>query len=60
MIQRMHNLGIKGKRLKQVGIAYHIFHNEQSKSHVEINNLIEKETIEKQLTFIEKGINQYL
>ena len=60
MIQRLHNLGIKGKRLKQVGIAYHIFHNEQSKSHIEINNLIEKETIEKQLTFIEKGINQYL
>ena len=60
MIQRLHNIGIKGKRLKYSGIAYHIFHKEQSKSHIEINNEIEKQTTEKKLTFIEKGINQYL
>jgi predicted glycosyltransferase involved in capsule biosynthesis len=60
MIQRLHNIGIKGKRLKYSGIAYHIYHKEQSKSHLEINNEIEKETTEKKLTFIEKGINQYL
>jgi len=60
MIQRLHNLGIKGKRLKYSGIAYHIYHNEQSKTHLEINNEIEKQTTENKLTFIEKGINQYL
>jgi predicted glycosyltransferase involved in capsule biosynthesis len=60
MIQRLHNIGIKGKRLKYSGIAYHIYHKEQSKSHLEINNEIEKQTTEKKLTFIEKGINQYL
>lgn len=60
MIQRLHNIGIKGKRLKFSGIAYHIYHKEQSKSHIEINNEIEKQTTEKKLTFIEKGINQYL
>ena len=60
MIQRMHNIGIKGKRLKYSGIAYHIFHTEQSKSNLEINNEIERQTTEKKLTFIEKGINQYL
>lgn len=60
MIQRLHNIGIKSKRLKFAGIAYHIFHKEQSKSHVEINNEIERQTTEQQLTFIEKGINQYL
>jgi len=60
MIQRLHNIGIKGKRLKYAGIAYHIYHKEQSKSHIEINNEIEKQTTEKKLTFIEKGINQYL
>lgn len=60
MIQRLHNIGIKGKRLKFAGLAYHIYHKEQSKSHIEINNLIEKETTEKKLTTIEKGINQYL
>lgn len=60
MIQRLHNIKIKGKRLKYAGIAYHIYHKEQSKSHLKINNEIEKQTTEKKLTFIEKGINQYL
>ncbi|HLF52046.1 glycosyltransferase family 2 protein [Flavobacterium sp.] len=60
MIQRLHNIGIRGKRLKNAGIAYHIYHKEQSKSHLEINNEIERLTTEKKLTFIEKGINQYL
>jgi glycosyltransferase involved in cell wall biosynthesis len=60
MIQRLHNIGIKGKRLKFAGLAYHIYHKEQSKSHIEINNEIERLTTEKKLTFIEKGINQYL
>jgi len=60
LIQRLHNIGIKGKRLKYAGIAYHIYHKEQSKSHIEINNEIERQTTEKKLTFIEKGINQYL
>lgn len=60
MIQRLHNIGIKGKRLKFAGIAYHIYHKEQSKSHLEINNEIERLTTEKKLTFIEKGVNQFL
>ena len=60
LIQRLHNIGIIGKRLKFCGIVYHIYHKEQSKSHIEINNLIEKETTEKKIIFIEKGINQYL
>lgn len=60
MIQRLHNIGIKGKRLKYSGIAYHIYHKEQSKSHLEINHEIERQTTEQQLSFIDKGINQYL
>jgi glycosyltransferase involved in cell wall biosynthesis len=60
MIQRLHNISVNGKRLKFAGIAYHIYHKEQSKIHYEINNEIEKQTTEKKLTFIEKGINQYL
>ena len=60
MIQRLHNIGIIGKRLKFAGIAYHIYHKEQSKSNLEINNEIERQTTENKLTFIEKGINQYL
>ena len=60
MIERLHNLGIKGKRLKFAGIAYHIYHKEQSKSHIEINHEIERQTKEQKLTFVEKGINQFL
>lgn len=60
MIQRLHNIGIKGKRLKHAGIAYHIYHKEQSKNQLEVNNEIEKQATEKKLTFIEQGINQYL
>ncbi|MCF7561767.1 glycosyltransferase family 2 protein [Sabulilitoribacter multivorans] len=60
MIQRLLNIGVKGKRLKFGGIVYHIYHNEQDKSHININEIIEKETTEKKITFIEKGINQYL
>jgi glycosyltransferase involved in cell wall biosynthesis len=60
MIQRLHNIGIKGKRLKNVALAYHIYHNEQSRSNIDINNEIERQTTENKFTFIEKGINQYL
>ncbi|MCB4809180.1 glycosyltransferase family 2 protein [Tamlana sp. 62-3] len=60
MIQRLLNIGITGRRLKFRAIAYHIYHKEQDKSHIEINKLIEKETTKNKVTFIEKGINQYL
>lgn len=60
MIQRLHNIGIQGKRLKYAGLAYHIYHKEQSKSHIEINNKIEEETTNKKLTYIDKGIDQFL
>ncbi|GAA4281255.1 glycosyltransferase family 2 protein [Gaetbulibacter aestuarii] len=60
MIQRLLNIGVKGKRLKFSGLAYHIYHKEQDKSHIEINELIEKETTNKKVTYIEKGVDQYL
>lgn len=60
LIERLHNLGVKGKRLKYGGIAYHIYHKEQTKDHVAHNFEIENNTRAKKLTFIEKGINQYL
>lgn len=60
MIQRLHNIGIKGKRLKFAGIAYHIYHKEQSKSHIEINLEIEKQTTKEKLVYAEKGVDQFL
>ena len=60
LIERMHNNGIQGKRLKFAGIAYHLYHKSQNNPLLEINLKIEKETIEKKLKFTDKGINQYL
>jgi glycosyltransferase involved in cell wall biosynthesis len=60
MIQRLINIGVQGKRLKHKGIVYHIYHNEQNKNHLEVNRIIEKETTEKKLTYIDKGVDQYL
>lgn len=60
MIERMHNLGIHGKRLKFAGIAYHIYHPEQNKSHIQANLDLEKRSKLEKLTYIEKGIDQFL
>lgn len=60
MIQRLHNIGIKGKRIKYAGIVYHIYHNEQSRINVPANLQIENQTIKDKLTFIEKGVDQFL
>ncbi len=60
MIQRLHNIGIKGKRLKFAGIAYHIFHHEQSKSHIEINQAIEDQTTKQKIQRCEVGVDQFL
>ena len=60
MIQRLINIGIKGKRLKYKGLAYHIYHYAQDKSHIEVNKIIERETTEKNITYIKKGVDQYL
>ncbi|GGB86144.1 glycosyl transferase family 2 [Flavobacterium suaedae] len=60
LIERMHNNGVLGKRLKYTGLAYHIYHKEQPKNNLEINKKIEKETTAKKITYVDKGIDQYL
>ncbi len=60
MVQRLHNIGVKGKRLKHAGLAYHIYHKEQSKSHLDINLAIEKQAEEEKIKYAEKGVDQYL
>lgn len=60
LIQRLINIGIQGKRLKFKGIVYHIYHHEQDKSKVGHNERIENEVKAKKITFVEKGVNQYL
>lgn len=60
LVIRLGNNGIRAKRLRYSGILYHIWHKVNSRSSVAMNNKIQQETIEKRLTRIEKGIDQYL
>ena len=60
LVLRMHNAGVEAKRLKYGGIVYHIYHKEQSKSFLDRNDKIQQKTIQQKLTFVKKGINQYL
>jgi len=60
MAQRLHNNGVKGRRLKHAGIVYHIYHKEQSKNSVSQNSEIERMTTEENIKAATKGIDQYL
>lgn len=59
-VLRMLNNRVKGKRLRYGGIVYHIYHPEKSKSRLEQNNLIEKETIKEGKTWCSSGVDKYL
>jgi glycosyltransferase involved in cell wall biosynthesis len=60
LVIRMGNSGIRAKRLRYAAILYHIYHKTNSKSNLELNNKIQKETIEKGIRRITNGIDQYL
>lgn len=57
---RLHNSGIKAKRLKFCGIVYHLDHNEKSRERFKNNNSIQQKTIEEKLMYCDNGIDKYL
>jgi glycosyltransferase involved in cell wall biosynthesis len=57
---RFHNNKLQAKRLRYRGVVYHIYHTEKAKNRLEINNSIEKATIENKLTWCKQGIDKYL
>lgn len=57
---RLGNMGIKAKRLRYVGIVYHIHHNAKSKANLERNDEIQKETISKKITTVKNGVSKYM
>lgn len=57
---RLHNSGIKAKRLKFNGIVYHLDHPEKDTSNFKTNDYIQNQTIKKKLTYIPNGIDKYL
>ncbi len=59
LIQRMINNGVAGKRIKHKGLVYHLYHPEQDKSQVHLNQKIEDEVTATGITRIEKGVDQY-
>jgi len=59
-VYRLLNNGVKGKRLRYGGIVYHIYHPKESKSMLEKNSIIERETIDTNKMRCSNGIDKYL
>ncbi|WCO02985.1 glycosyltransferase family 2 protein [Psychroserpens ponticola] len=57
---RFHNFGLQGRRIRYRGIVFHIYHNEKSKSRLEINNDIELQTIANKTVWCKNGVDKYL
>lgn len=60
LVLRMGNLGVKAKRIRYAGIVFHIHHKTNSKSNLEINDLIQQKTIQEKTIRCKKGVDQYL
>jgi len=60
LIARMMNFGVQKRFIKLGALAFHLYHKENSKSCLDKNTQIFKDTIQKKIVFCEKGINQYL
>lgn len=57
---RLHNLGIKGRRLRYRGIVFHIYHIEKSKERLDVNDKIERDAIKNKIIKCTNGIKKYL
>ena len=57
---RMLNNGILGKRLKYKAIIYHIWHKENSKEKLRINNMIQESALQNKSLRCDNGIDKYL
>ena len=60
LMLRLHNNGVKTRRLRYRGIVFHIWHTEKSKDRFELNDKIEQKVINESLTWCENGINKYI
>ena len=60
LVIRMGNNGVKAKRLRYAGIVYHLHHKINSKENFELNDKMQRETIEKKIIRISNGVDQYL
>lgn len=58
-VERLYNNGIKRKNIKFNCIAYHIWHQENSRASLKENNDILENAIKEKKTWCENGINKY-
>ena len=56
---RLMNSGVKRRNLKFHGQGYHLYHPENSRNRLTLNDSILNKTIEEQLKWCEKGLDQY-
>jgi len=59
-VARLFNNGIRRKDLRLGGVAYHLYHNEASKTMLEKNDLLLHDTVTQKLKRCSEGIDQYL
>ena len=60
LVIRLGNKGVLAKRLRYVGIVYHIYHTENPRDQLKENDLIQHKSIQEKIIRTEKGISQYL
>ena len=59
-IVRLLNKGVRRQNMKFNGLVYHLYHPMNDRTRLQHNDHILQQTIAKQLTWCDKGINQYL
>jgi glycosyltransferase involved in cell wall biosynthesis len=59
-VERLYNSGINRKTVKFNAIAYHIYHNENSRAMLKENDKILKDAIDNRSKWCENGISKYL
>lgn len=60
LVIRMGNMGLLAKRLRYVGVVYHIYHAENPREQLAENDAIQEQSIKNKIIKAEKGISQYL
>ncbi|MBX3254669.1 MAG: glycosyltransferase family 2 protein [Chitinophagaceae bacterium] len=59
-VARLLNAGIKKRFLKLGGIAFHIYHRENSRSNLHNNEQLLRQSVASNIKFCKTGINQYI
>lgn len=57
---RLINAGIRKRIIKNAGIVFHLYHQDNSRAQFNINNEILQRTIDEKRTWCAKGVDQYL